>query len=98
MAFVQIIQFRSSKFDEMRALGDEWAAADSGGTTQRVLMCQDRDNPGQYFNIAFFDSYEVAMEHSNNPLTQEFAGRMAALGDGPPTFFNLDVVEDRQLG
>jgi len=97
VAFVQIIQFRSSKFDEMRKVGDEWAAADPSGT-QRVLMCEDRDNPGQYFNIAFFESYEAAMEHSKNPVTQEFAGRMAALGDGAPTFFNLDVVEDRQLG
>jgi len=96
--FVQIIQFRTSKFDEMRALAEEWAAAEAGGTTQRVMMCQDRDHPGQYVNVAFFESYEAAMEHSNAPTTQAFAARMAALGDGPPTFFNLDVVEDRTLG
>ena len=98
MAFVQIIQFRTSKFDEMRALADEWAAAESDGTTQRVVMCEDRDNPGQYFNIAFFESYEAAMAHSNHPVTQEFSGRMAALGEGPPTFYNLDVAEDRTMG
>jgi hypothetical protein len=45
----------------------------------------------------FFDSYESAMENSNLPVTQEFAQRMMALSDGPPSFFNLDVVEDRTL-
>jgi len=98
VAFVQIIQFHTSKFDEMRKLGDEWAAAASGGRSQRVMMCEDRDNPGQYFNLAFFESYETAMENSNDPVTQQFAERMMALGDGPPTFYNLNVVEDRQLG
>jgi hypothetical protein len=37
------------------------------------------------------------MENSNLPVTQEFAKRMMALCDGPPTFYNLDVVEDRTL-
>jgi hypothetical protein len=98
VAFVQIIQYRTSKVDEVRRVHDEWAEADAGGATQRALMCEDRDNPGQYFDLAFFASYEVAMEHSESPVTQQFAQRMMALTDGPPTFYNLDVVEDRQLG
>ena len=39
-----------------------------------------------------------AMENSNLPVTQDFAQRMMALSDGPPTFYNLDVVENRTLG
>jgi hypothetical protein len=99
MAFVQIIEFRTSKEDEMRQLGNDWEtnAGDSTTATRRVL-CQDRDNPGRYFNLVFFDSYESAMENSNNPVTQDFAQKMMALGDGPPTFYNLDVVEARELG
>jgi hypothetical protein len=95
MAFVQIIEFRTSRFDEMKALGDEWDAAAGGDdrTTRRV-MCQDRDDPGRYMNIVFFDSYEAAMENSNNPVTQEFSTKMMALSEGPPTFYNLDVVDD----
>jgi hypothetical protein len=58
-------------------------------------VCEDRDNPGRYFNIVFFDSYEDAMENSDLPVTQEFSQRMMALGDGPPSFYNLEVVEDR---
>jgi hypothetical protein len=95
MAFVQIIEFRTSKFDEMRKLGEEWeAAAGADSKARRRVMCQDRDNPGRYFNIVFFDSFESAMENSNLPATSEFSQRMMALGDGEPTFYNLDVVDD----
>ena len=95
MAFVQIIQFRTSKFDEMQKVGDEWeAAAAHDKTVQRRLLCQDLDNPGQYLNIVFFESQESAMQNSNLPVTQEFSARMMTLADGPPTFFNLDVLQD----
>jgi hypothetical protein len=42
-----------------------------------------------------FDSYESAMENSNRQETAEFASKMAALCDGPPTFYNLDVMRTR---
>jgi hypothetical protein len=96
MGFVQIIEFRTSKIDEMQKVGDQWEkAAGTARQAQRRVLCEDRDNPGRYFNIVFFDSYEAAMENSNLPATQEFSQKMMALGDGPPTFFNLDVVDDR---
>jgi hypothetical protein len=60
-------------------------------------MTEDRDNPGRYLNIVFFDSYESAMENSNSPVTQEFSQKMMALADGPPTFYNLNVVDDRDM-
>jgi hypothetical protein len=93
--FVQIIEFRTSKMDEMRNVGDQWEAAASSTTkTGRVVLCEDRDNAGRYFNIVFFDSYEEAMENSNLPVTQEFSQKMMALADGAPTFYNLDVIRD----
>ncbi|PZS35972.1 MAG: hypothetical protein DLM58_02775 [Pseudonocardiales bacterium] len=96
MAFVQIIEFQTSKVDEMTKLGDEWeAAAGDSRTARRRVLGVDRDNPGRYFNIVFFDSYESAMENSNNPVTQEFSQKLMALADGPPTFHNLDVVDDK---
>ena len=95
MGFVQIIEFRTSKIDEMRKIGEEWeAAVGSDSTAQRRVMCEDRDNPGRYLNLVFFESYDAAMKNSNLPVTQEFSQRMMALGDGPPTFYNLDVLED----
>ena len=96
MGFVQIIEFKTSKIDEVRKVGDDWeAAAGSGRTARRRVMCEDRDNPGRYVNIVFFDSYEDAMENSQLPVTQEFSQKMMALADGAPTFTNLDVADDR---
>ena len=96
MAFVQIIEFRTSKLDEMKKLGDEWQAAiGPDRKARRRLLCKDRDNAGRYLNIVWFDSYEQAMENSKHPVTEEFSKKMMALADGPPTFYNLDVVDDQ---
>jgi len=96
MGFVQIIEFRTSRIDEMRAVADEWdARPKTPSDPSRVVLCADRDDPGRYFSIVFFDSYEQAMENSNRPETDEMAQRMMALGDGPPTFYNLDVLDER---
>jgi hypothetical protein len=95
MGFVQVIDFRTKKIEEMRKLGNEWeAAAGADRKARRIVLCEDRDNPGHYLNIVFFDSYESAMENSNLPATQDFSKRMMALGDGPPTFYNLNILED----
>lgn len=96
MGFVQIIEFRTSKFDEMEQVGNEWeAAAGDDSKARRRVLCRDRDNADRYFNIVFFDSYDEAMENSNLPVTQEFSQKLMALADGQPTFYNLEVVEDR---
>ena len=95
MAFVQIIEYRSSRFDEMQELDAEWEAAAGDDTTvRRLIVGRDHDDPERYMTFAFFDSYEAAMENSKLPLTKEFSQRMMALADGPPTFHDLDVVED----
>ncbi len=96
MGFVQVIEFRTSKIDEVRKVGDEWEASTGPDRkARRIVVAEDRDNPGHYFNIVFFDSYESAMENSNLPETQELSKKMMALGDGPPTFYNLDILDDR---
>ena len=91
--FVQIIEFESSRVDEIRALGEEVEAQnDRGGTVRRVTVVADRDRRNHYSTIVEFDSYEAAMENNDRPETAEFAGKMQKLTDGPPTFRNLDVV------
>jgi hypothetical protein len=64
-------------------------------TARRGFLCKDRNDPNRYLNIVFFDSYEAAMENSNLPETQELAQKLAALTDGSPTFYDLDLVEER---
>ena len=96
--FVQIIEYQTSRYDEIRALIDKYRDQLNQGTARRVVSCADRDRPGFYFTVAEFDSYESAMENSNRPETHEFAQQMAALGDGPATFRTLDVKAVERLG
>jgi hypothetical protein len=97
MAFVQIIEFRTAQADEMRKVAEEWEQATEGKRkTVRRVLCQDHDNPGRYFNIVFFDSYEEAMQNSSLPETDALSKKMMGFAQGPPTFYNLDVQDDRQ--
>lgn len=91
--FVQIIEYTTSRFDEIKELAEKLRAGGQGGPAGAVsvTITQDRDRPNHYITVAEFESYEKAMENSNHPATQEFAAAMAQLVDGPPTFYNLDV-------
>ncbi len=95
--FVQIIEYRTSKPDEVAALTDEFrkgrAAEGDGPAPMRGITCADRDNPGRYFAIVEFASYAEAMENSNRTDTSDFAAKMMELCDGPATYYNLDVVQ-----
>jgi len=90
--FVQIIGFSTSRIDEVEAMGKEMAARRGPDSGTRGVAVADRDHPNQYLVVMEFESYEAAMENSNRPETTEFAAKMAALCDGPPTFLNLDVM------
>jgi hypothetical protein len=96
MAFVQMMEARTSKIDEIMALEREWVAATEGRRTlRRSVVARDRDDPNHYVIVAFFDSFESAMENSGLPETDEFGRKQGALLDAPMTFVNLDVVDDQ---
>ena len=61
------------------------------------MLCRtvtaDQDRPGHYYTVVEFDSYDAAMKNSARPETSEFATRMAALCDGPPTFRSLNLID-----
>ncbi len=92
MKFVQLVEFSTSRVDELRELSQD--VPQIAGTRVKGMVCGDRDNPGRFVIVAEFPSYEEAMENSQRPETTEFAARMAELCDGPPTFRNLDVIEE----
>jgi hypothetical protein len=90
--FVQVIQYKTSKFDEMQKVLDKWREQTEGKrTAARVMSCRDRDNPGQFFTVAEFPSYEAAMKNNDLPETQQYSAEMMSHADGQPTFYNLDV-------
>ena len=96
MAFVQIIECRTDEFDKILELEEEWRAATEGKRTlRRSLVARDRADPSRHLIFAFFDSYEDAMKNSNLPETASFSEKQAALLDGPMSFQDLDVIEER---
>jgi hypothetical protein len=93
LEFVQIVEFKTSKIDEMREVARKYQEEGGGGGNQ-AMICGDRDNEGRYFVIARFADYETAMRNSEDPKTQELAGKLGELADGPATYYNLDLIED----
>jgi len=66
MAFVQIIEFRTSDIEGARQIDEEWRRATEGKrTVRRQLLARDHSDPGRYFAVVFFDSYESAMTNSS---------------------------------
>ena len=95
MAFVQIIDMKTSKFDGISELNQQWRKATDGKRTlRRSIVARDRNDPNHYVVLAFFDDYESAMVNSNLPETGEFGAKQTALLDVPPEFIDLDVIED----
>lgn len=96
MAFVQIIEFRTSDIERARQINDAWWRATEGKrTARRELLACDHADPSQCVPVVFFDSYESAMENSNLPETQASAEQYMKMSDGPPVFHDLDILEDR---
>jgi quinol monooxygenase YgiN len=96
MAFVQVIEFNTADIDAIRQVDEEWRRATEGKrTVRREILARDRNRPGRFLAIVFFDSPEAAAENSNLPETQAAAERYMTLADGPPVFSDLDILEDR---
>ena len=96
MAFVQIIELRTSQVEEIQKLEAKWRATTEGKRTlRRSILTRDRNDPNRHLIIAFFDSYESAMENSGLPETGEFGLGQAAFVDGASIFTDLDVISDQ---
>jgi hypothetical protein len=96
--FVQIIEYTTTRKDEMDKLLDRWVEATEGKrTAARALVTSDRDKADTYVEIVEFPSYEDAMRNSQLPETDQFAGEMAKLCDGPMTFRNLDLIREESM-
>jgi hypothetical protein len=96
MEFIQIIECRTSKYDELLALEDEWRKATDGRRTlRRSIITRDRNDPNRHLVLAFFDDYESAMANSNLPETGEFGHKQTQLLDAPMSFTDLDVLNEQ---
>jgi quinol monooxygenase YgiN len=93
MGFVQIIEIKTSRIDDLEALHEQWLADTEGvRTVASERICHDRDNPDTYLLIVEFPSHEAAMANNDLPATKRIAEGIASLADEPPIFRNLDLV------
>lgn len=89
--FIQVIQAKTSRADDVRALTQEWNDVpddDSGFLGGTFGVTDD----GDFLGVVRFESKEKAMANSARPETDAMAQRMAELMDGPPTFQDCDDV------
>jgi quinol monooxygenase YgiN len=94
MKFLQTIEYRTTRIDEVEKLLDQFKAATEGTrTTERAVVGRDRERPDTYVTVVEFPSYEDAMRNNELPETAHFAEQMAKLCDDV-TFTNLDVIRE----
>jgi hypothetical protein len=90
--FIQIIQGRCSRQDEMRALGDEWQEKLSGGADGWLGGTYGFTDDGLFVGVVRFEDRAKAMANSERPEQGEWAERMGAVFDGPVEFHDSDDV------
>lgn len=96
MTFMQIMTFSTSDIEQVSAMHDHWRQATEGKRTlRREILARDHERPGRYVALAFFDSYESAMQNSQLPETEAAAELFQKLSDEPMTFRNLEVIDDQ---
>jgi hypothetical protein len=90
--FIQIIQGKCTRQDEMHALADEWReqrAPSADGWLGGTYGFTDDD---MFVGVVRFENREKAMANSESPEQSEWAKRMAALFDGPVEFHDSEDV------
>jgi hypothetical protein len=98
MGFIQIIEYTTTRKDEVDKIFEKWRDATKGKrTASRAIITSDRDQANRYIEIVSFPSYEEAMKNSELPETNEIAEQMNKLCDGEMTFRNLDVIREESL-
>ncbi|MCD2464966.1 MULTISPECIES: ester cyclase [unclassified Streptomyces] len=98
MTFTQIIDFKTSRIDDMSRLMDRWIEQTKGKrTATHSVLGKDRADSTHLVEIVEFPSYDVAMRNSQLPETDRIFREMVALCDEMPTFTDLDVVRDEAM-
>ncbi|GAA1426821.1 hypothetical protein GCM10009601_36760 [Streptomyces thermospinosisporus] len=98
MTFVQLIDCKTSRLEEMDRLLDKWVEQTKGKrTATHAMVGKDHSDATHVVEIVEFPSYEEAMRNSGLPETDRIFKEMVALCEETPTFTDLDVVRDARL-
>ena len=90
--FIQIIQGRCTRQDEMHALADEWREQLAPGADGWLGGTYGFTDDGMFLGIVRFEDRGRAEANSRRPEQTAWAERMAALFDGPVEFHDSDDV------
>jgi len=90
--FIQIIQGRCTRQDEMHALADEWRERLSPGADGWLGGTYGFTDDGQFVGVVRFEDRAAAEANSQRPEQGAWAERMASLFDGPVEFHDSDDV------
>jgi hypothetical protein len=90
--FIQIIQGRCTRQDELHALIDEWRRDLSSGATGWLGGTYGFTDDDQFVGVVRFESREAAMANSERSEQTAWAERMAELMDGPMEFHDCNDV------
>jgi quinol monooxygenase YgiN len=95
VSFIQLLDVRTSRVDDVLELERRWRKSTEGRRTlRRSILARDQKDPARFLVLAFFDDEESAMANSKLQETQLFAAEIDALADGEVRFTNLDIIED----
>jgi hypothetical protein len=90
--FIQVMQGKCSRQDEMRALSREWVEQSGSGANGWLGGTYGFTDDDTFFGVIRFTDRDSAMANSARPETSAFAERMGALFDGPVEFHDCDDV------
>ncbi|QDP97871.1 hypothetical protein FOE78_19920 [Microlunatus elymi] len=90
--FIQIIQGKCTKQDELHALADRWRSDLSPGATGWLGGTYGFTDDDTFVGVVRFDSRESAMANSQRPEQSAWAEEFAACMDAPITFHDCDDV------
>lgn len=90
--FIQIIQGKCNRPDEVRALTDRWAAELAPGATGWLGGTYGFTDEGDLVAVVRFESREAAMANSSRPEQSAWFAEMERCFDGPVEFHDADRV------
>ena len=90
--FIQILQGRCTRQDELRAMADRWVRDLGPGATGWLGGTYGFTDDDQFVGVVRFESREAAMANSQRPEQGEWAEQMMSLMDGPMEFHDCDDV------
>jgi hypothetical protein len=90
--FIQVIQGRCTRQEELRAAGEGWRDELSAGAVGWLGGTYGFTDDDLFIGVVRFESREAAMANSERPEQGAWAERMMALMDGPVEFHDCDDV------